>query len=704
MRIRNTAVLLVLLSAFTAWQTRAQVTLVNPDWDVTVTPFGYSDLLIFRAGPFPPAFLHEMLSGEWGAAIAYDGIPIPETAMWLEPSFLAPDWATNSQFSVVTPLTDLSDPDGDGLPEWFSVISNGAVEIRIDFDMDDTVVGTPMGLRGGSFVLSNRYVLRQTYTITNVSGGPLTDVRFFQLLHAHPGNDESASVDAVYDPDLHASGALTSFRYDVTQSSLSSGAINGLPTGWRFDDHVGFHLDTLPDDWGLGHYRGTAGKPPDTDVEPDGDGDGAHFEVERDTLENETSFGPDEVGGSMRRDFGTLADGGTVALEVLLTVSSEVVEEPDPLGFFGPTFSIDFQGPSAGAPDGFFGLPITEGTVLTTAVPGAPGPNPAAPGPLPAPGTVLYGAAPTTSLGVTPPAGFGGEIDALSYGRDQGGQLLFSVDEFATGVAGVSAPPDVASEGAAGLSEAAADVFTYLGAVIPTPPGPPGPGNVATFDGDGVAPSGMPGFGLVEPAPAVPGIPDAGDNLDAFDHDTILSDVLGPVFFSLDASFPEPLEGPPANTATAAVSGVSSADVLVSVVGGTPVVAIPAAALGLDLAGFGTDDLDALAFDDADGSLTLTAGDTVLFSVRRGSAVIGVADSATGSAIVEGDVLTAPAAAGVPPALFLAAEALGLVAPRGLAQAGDDVDAIDLPEPGALPGLGAGVALLVALARRRRRT
>ena len=44
-------------------------TLANPDWDITVSEFGYSDLLIYNSGPFPMGFLHEMLSGEWAAAI-----------------------------------------------------------------------------------------------------------------------------------------------------------------------------------------------------------------------------------------------------------------------------------------------------------------------------------------------------------------------------------------------------------------------------------------------------------------------------------------------------------------------------------------------------------------------------------------------------------------------------------------------------------
>ena len=85
--------------------------LANPDWDITLTEFGFSDLLIYNAGPFPAGYLHEMLSGEWAAAIGYDGLDTPEAAMWLEPMLLYPNWVTNSTFNVVLPLTDLMDSD-----------------------------------------------------------------------------------------------------------------------------------------------------------------------------------------------------------------------------------------------------------------------------------------------------------------------------------------------------------------------------------------------------------------------------------------------------------------------------------------------------------------------------------------------------------------------------------------------------------------
>jgi hypothetical protein len=242
--------------------------------------------------------------------------------------------------------------------------------------------------------------------------------------------------------------------------------------------------------------------------------------------------------------------------------------------------------------------------------------------------------------------------------------------------------------------------------------GPPGPplGNTLAVDGDGLAP-GLPGVGLIEPNPPTPGFfPDPGDNLDAVDLGTTFPDLTGPVFFSLDSSYPDFLEVFPVNSSTAVFNGFSGADVLVSFAGGLPALAIPGPTLGLDLvAGFDTDDLDALAFDDADSSLSLTPGDRILFSVRRGSAVIGAPDSAFGIPIEEGDVLTVPAFAGGFPALFVAAESLGLATFRsGLPGpfGSDDLDALDVklvPEPGSLVLLLSGVVGLAVLGRRRMR-
>ncbi len=377
-----------------------------------------------------------------------------------------------------------------------------------------------------------------------------------------------------------------------------------------------------------------------------------------------------------------------------------------------PTFSVDSQGPTVTAAigDGFFGVAITDGDILTSALSGPLGPNPALPGPLPPPG-IEVGALPGAvgavpgGLGVLP--GLFGclEVDALSYGFDQGDTLYFSVEEHAAGVPG-PLPPDVFSEGILGALEASADVFRYLGPALPTPPGF-GPGNTAHIDGDGLAPSRLPGLGLIEPNPPTPGVvPDPGDNLHALDLDTLLPFLGGPIFFSLHAGFLDPLESFPVNCGTALSNGFSGADVLVTFPGGPPMLAISGPELGLDLLGFDTDDLDALIFNDADGTLSLTPPDTLYFSVRRGSAIIGTPDSIWGFPIEEGDILMPPPVPGSPPSIFVSADNLNLGTLRSgtVGPVADELDALDLapapPPPTPVPALGPWgiMALIAALA------
>ena len=446
---------------------------------------------------------------------------------------------------------------------------------------------------------------------------------------------------------------------------------------------------------------------------------------------------------------------GIGALLAIGTVSTqEAVAQA--AGGIGPTFSVDYQGPSAGfvpgpltgVPDGWGISMIDEGSILTTTPPGVPGPNPALPGPLPAPG-IMVGANPGAlgsipgGLGllggvpIAPPV----ELDALSYGRDivnPGStaavvrDAYFSVDEFAVGIPGASPAPDVTSEGATGAGEASADVFRYLG---PYPPAAVGPvfGNVDVLDGNGMAPFGGPGTGLIEPNPPTVGnAQDPGDNLDAVDMNSTYNDVAGLIYFSLDGESFDFLEiplggGPPPNTATALVNGFNPGDVLMTTPGGVPSVFAFATTLGLDLtlAGPGSDDLDALALQDNGDGVPLVGEpgsglDEILFSVRRGSAVISAPDSKYGMPIEEGDILTVPlptVMGGVSPfpQIFIPAEALGLATVRsgfgtsygvvnptyGTDTWADDLDALDVvPEP---TGVTLMLLGLMGLGCRRKR-
>lgn len=356
------------------------------------------------------------------------------------------------------------------------------------------------------------------------------------------------------------------------------------------------------------------------------------------------------------------------------------------------TFSIDYKGPTIAGP-------ATHGDILAPAT-GFPALGPLPPpvivipgGPIPVGLAIpLYGACVMTPPGAPCPI----EVDALSYGMDgpalpgmPPGRWYFSVNREATGVPGPFAP-SVFSE--AGVMEVAADVFVDIG--LPPAPVPPFiGGNVGVIDGNGLAgpsPFAYPGLGLVEPhAPC--GGPNPGDNVDALDVDGPIGPV---VYFSLDAAGPD-LCGVPRPGAGPA-NGFPPGAILGKAVGALAPIFVFAAppALGLDLAGPGTDDLDALAlFNNPMPGFVASPGpyvgyggafDMVMFSVSSTSAVVGALDSLQGLPIMPGDILIPPVAPafggnGLPtPGIFIAAEAIGLATVRSGFALSDNLDGLDI--------------------------
>ncbi len=377
-----------------------------------------------------------------------------------------------------------------------------------------------------------------------------------------------------------------------------------------------------------------------------------------------------------------------------------------------PVISISWQSPTVGLADSQFGLPITEGDLLV-------GPAPTlAPqfGPAPTP-AILAKAGPHP--GIAPPhlglafhpacAGHPGgtpcavEVDAICNGRAQFLQpalmtrhLYFSVDKFAAGM-GLPLPPSISSEFPIG--ESAADVFVNL----MTGPGPLGPGggplqgSTAAVDGDGLQGASAfryRGMGLQEPTLPGPMLPATGDELDALTSWNLTTTAVWPqfgLFFSLDGALVDPYTGIPGSN-SAVAHGFRPGDVLVTLAPNlAPVLYAPAPLLGLDLMGLNSDDLDALVicengvpgYQRAPAPYGWLQGpDLLLFSVRRGSAVIGMPDSIFGIPISEGDVLVPPVLGGLSPfpGIFIAAENLGLSTLRaGPGLRNDDLDALELP-------------------------
>lgn len=316
------------VAALTGWSgllpaQTTTLTLANPDWNITLSDYGYSDFVLDNTPGFQG---REYLCGEWATAVSYEiaggGTVNPQ---WLEPSFSYPDWTTNSTFHVVSPITQ-GVANADNLPTARSVVSNGQLEITLHHEMLDTVTGTPMGSvpassgGTGGFISSNRYVLKETYTIKNVSGAAISKLQLFQLLHG------LQSQRGTYDDRSYA-GPLSAFRHDVTQGGVDSWAVGSGSSTAGLEDFIGFHAATAPSGYEVGYFgiegngidNHSIGKP----------SDGVHLSIENNwqgtpysSRLGTDSFAPPQrwVAGAERWDLGNLAAGASVGHEVLLSL------------------------------------------------------------------------------------------------------------------------------------------------------------------------------------------------------------------------------------------------------------------------------------------------------------------------------------------------------------------------------------------------
>ncbi|MCW5554119.1 MAG: hypothetical protein KIS67_18430 [Verrucomicrobiae bacterium] len=299
------------------------LTLANPHWNITLTDAGYSDFLLDNTPGFEG---REYLSGEWGAAVGYQlsgGAVV--SPLWLEKNFWFPDWVTDSDFGVKSPIAQIG-VNADNLPIAQSVLTNAHLEVTLRHEMLDTVTGTPMGTTrasaggAGSSIHSSRYVLKQTATIKNIFGGAIANVQLFQFLHG------IHSQRGVHDDRLY-SGALSNFQYDVTLAGVDPWAAGANSSTAGLEDFIGFQASVSPSAFEIGHY-GIEGNGLD-DHSIGKPSDGVHLSVENNWLtppysarQGTDNFAPTQlwVGGAQRWELGNLANGQSVSFELILSL------------------------------------------------------------------------------------------------------------------------------------------------------------------------------------------------------------------------------------------------------------------------------------------------------------------------------------------------------------------------------------------------
>jgi len=329
------------------------IVIENPDWAIIMTPEGYSDVAIDRRAGFVG---REYLSGEWAAAIHYTGGADPEGPIWLREVWGFPCWTSNSNFTVSQPIEAFA-ANGDGFTRFDSIVANGDVEITMTYEMLDAGSGiaqgeAPASAASGGHSISGRYVFRHHYSVRNVSGETLSNVRFYQFLH---GLNSGSSV---YD-DRNYGGTMAEYRFDNTQKGGSRSIQSITGEIFEHDDTVCMHAMQAPSAHECGYYgiqgidSHELGKP----------GTGVHLSVEAGSLDGRDSFDPPEEGwvsGAMCFDFPNLAPGASHEISLLLSIVSESTGTGDfpevrilDTHLDGSTLVIDFQEASGAAVDGF---------------------------------------------------------------------------------------------------------------------------------------------------------------------------------------------------------------------------------------------------------------------------------------------------------------------------------------------------------------
>ena len=387
---------------------------------------------------------------------------------------------------------------------------------------------------------------------------------------------------------------------------------------------------------------------------------------------------------------------------ITLLAGHATAQNPPPAGPFEALFSVDYHGPLVGSPDSL-GRPVTEGDLLGGGIPQLGGVDLSirhSGGDL---GLSQYSAC----AGLPGGSACGVDVDAISLGRDvklrgstQEYIVYFTVDEYARGADWLNFSSNVRTESPAG--ESSANIYSTF--ILPDLPVFPQGGGLfprqhgLAFDGNGrssatLATGLAPGIGLTEPNLPGTGLPmnsqDLGSNMDALSIGPVSNLQVDTVYFSLDGGMIDPTHGY-ANSNSASFEQTRPGTVLQST---GSVVTTYASAIQLGLGPL--DDLDALILwengipgfqpNDAAYSWLDAANptDMLLFSLRRGSPLLGQPDSLMGLPIEEGDLLGPPGPNGGTPMILISGEAMGLKTKRSSNGAdGDDLSGATVREKG----------------------
>jgi hypothetical protein len=322
---------LVNSDSFASTPSQYAIEIGDPNWFGDFDAAGYSDWIWYGPSASHPYAYHEILSGDWGAAVYYDSIQNGKS-MWLTDLFVVPTWPTGSSFTVVNAPPSWDNPNNPAVPNvnatidtddynyhgttytgydtGESIIKSGdnKLQITIDFEIAKVSNGSPLAFRDASgnteYVNSENSVLLETYTLKNTSSSSLTNVKFFQFLHSHGDDDYGATMNSTYQtiilPDSLAQyipynsvHTVGNFCYDITQWN-DVGSADHV-------DYVGFSSTTQPNYIENGTYAGHGDSEPTTGVNKDIEACDATT-----NLNNDANMYNVEAAGAMQWNLGTI--------------------------------------------------------------------------------------------------------------------------------------------------------------------------------------------------------------------------------------------------------------------------------------------------------------------------------------------------------------------------------------------------------------
>ena len=316
-----------------------------------VSEYFYSDSFLDQHWGFKG---REYLSGEWAAAMYYEGGHLSPLVRWFTPIFVYPDFVTTGPhygvkvgFHFATPPTNAY-----GFPVFASIITNADLEITMTGEIKD--VGTnqtdqvAMGLvpasagGGGSNLWSGRYVYCQNITVANISGQTLTNLIYYQFIHA------LKSIWAVYD-NRNYGGAMPDYHYAITQQGMSYALHSRSKKTYEVTDTLTFLSRVMPGAMEVGLF-GTTNTDNHLTNKPSL---GTLLSVEANSLNNNDQIYTNKaawVSGAMCFNLGTLAPGAMTNIDFLIAVNSVYTEVYPPVNILirnvrlsGGNFIIDFE-------------------------------------------------------------------------------------------------------------------------------------------------------------------------------------------------------------------------------------------------------------------------------------------------------------------------------------------------------------------------